>query len=256
MVDRDQIIDEIAGLSSHWHQEGALSSREIHTIARLANDLGPIHSSLETGCGKSTLLLSHLSESHLVFTKNGDDSYDRVKSSPLLKHETVTFIEGPTQRTLPRYTFTGKLQLALLDGPHGYPFPDLEYYYVYPYLEAGSLLLIDDIKIPSIRRMFDILKADDMYELMEIVDDNLSIFQRTSAPCLDPEGDGWSLEGYNQDYYEHWMLTNRLPRLPNVYAKLWQLIPNRIQNLISLKMRGRLRLLITGRKRDRPSRVP
>lgn len=37
-------------------------------------------------------------------------------------------MEGPTQAPLPGHAFTHRLQLALIDGPHGCPFPNLEYY--------------------------------------------------------------------------------------------------------------------------------
>jgi hypothetical protein len=49
------------------------------------------------------------------------------RNSPLFRPEAVTYIEGPTQKTLPRHTFANEVQIALIDGPHGYPFPDLEY---------------------------------------------------------------------------------------------------------------------------------
>jgi len=61
-----------------------------------------------------------------------------VQASSLLNPGAVRFVEGPTQKTLPRYTFEAKLQAVLLDGPHAYPFPDLEYFYFYPHIERGG----------------------------------------------------------------------------------------------------------------------
>ena len=69
------------------------------------------------------------------------------------------------------------------------------------YVEGG-LLLVDDILIPSIRRMFEIIRADEMFELLEVVSSNMAIFRRTSAPRIDPQGDGWWLQGYNRSYFE------------------------------------------------------
>jgi hypothetical protein len=113
----------------------------------------------------------------------------------------VTYVEGPTQRTLPRYEFAGEVQIALIDGPHAYPFPDLEYYYFYPVVARGGLLVIDDIQIPSITRMYEIIDADDAFELLEVVDGTMAIFRRTAAPSLDPTGDGWWMQGYNRAHY-------------------------------------------------------
>jgi hypothetical protein len=112
------------------------------------------------------------------------------------------FVEGPTQRTLPRHVFSEKHQLVLIDGPHGYPFPDLEYFYLYPTIDPGGLLVLDDIRIPTIGRMAEILAAGDMFSLIEMVERNTAFFRRTEAPTIDPDTDGWWLQAYNRRYYE------------------------------------------------------
>jgi hypothetical protein len=119
-----------------------------------------------------------------------------VQASPLLCADRVTWIQGPTQLTLPTYRFPQKLQAALIDGPHAYPFPDIEYYYLYPQLETGALLVIDDIQIPTIRNLVDFLRRDRMFALDEIVD-TTAFFTRTEAPTFCPIGDGWWEQAYN-----------------------------------------------------------
>ena len=113
----------------------------------------------------------------------------------------MRFVEGPTQITLPRHTFDGSLQLVLIDGPHGYPFPDLEYYYFYPQLDAGALLIVDDIHIPTVTNLFDFLSVDDMFSLKEVVE-TTAFFTRTDAPTFSPIEDGWWLQPYNQRAFE------------------------------------------------------
>ena len=195
------LIDKIAELPSDWHKAGMMSPEVLRAIARHSEQIGPIIQSAETGSGLTTLLFSHLSASHLVFAIDLNGSIRQPKESPLLNPEAVTFVEGPTQVTLPNFRFSRKLQIALIDGPHGYPFPDLEYYYFYPHIETGGLLVIDDIKIPSISRMVDIVKADDMFNLLEIVG-NTAIFRRSQASLIDPKSDSWWLQGYNRAYHE------------------------------------------------------
>src|SRR4029078_1508493 len=124
---------------------------------------------------------SHLSSSHHVFAVDDGSSISQVRQSPLFRSENVTFIEGPTQITLPQHRFTEKLQLVLIDGPHGYPFPDLEYYFLYPHLETGALLILDDIHIPTIPNLFQFLRRDAMFELDEVVQ-TTAFLTRTSAP--------------------------------------------------------------------------
>lgn len=204
MPTRDEVEDligRIVGLPQDWHGAGTVNAVTIRAIARHAATLGPIEHSVETGSGRTTLLLSHLSADHRVFAVDDGDSISAVRRSELLRAGSVSFIEGPTQRTMPLHAFPEAVQFALIDGPHGYPFPDLEYWHLYPRIALHGLLLVDDIRIPSIRNMFEVIRADDMFELLEVVDGNLAVFRRTTAPLIDPLGDGWWLQGYNRAHY-------------------------------------------------------
>ena len=187
----------IAEVAPSLHTAGTFSTRAFEGIMRHAASR-KIHCSAETGSGATTLLMSHLSEHHLVFAlDDGNGSVANIRRSSLLRADRVEFVEGPTQRTLPQYCFEEKLQFALIDGPHGYPFPDLEYYYLYPHLESGALLVVDDIHIRSVHNLFEFLQADNMFRLEEVVG-TTAIFARTDTPTFDPLGDGWWLQAYNR----------------------------------------------------------
>lgn len=177
------------------HRAGTMSADALSAIAAHASRR-PIRNSVETGCGATTLLLSHLSENHQVFALDIGDSVSSVRRSAMLRPEVVTFIDGPSQRTLPKHHFSEGLQLALIDGPHAYPFPDLEYYFLYPHLDPGALLILDDIQIRSIHNLFEFLRSDSMFRLEEVVR-STAFFTRTEAPTFDPTGDGWQEQGYN-----------------------------------------------------------
>lgn len=208
------VLEELARLPTDWHGAGTVSTNVLRAITRYAGQVGPFHHTVETGSGKTTLLLSHLSGHHVVFAVDAGQSISKVRCSPLFNADNTTFIEGPTQRTLPGQTFAHRHELVLIDGPHGYPFPDLEYYYLYPTIAVGGLLLLDDIQIPSIGRMFDVIRADSMFELLEIVDGNSAFLRRTDAPLIDPESDSWWLQGYNQAYYQQLLARQQAQRAP------------------------------------------
>jgi predicted O-methyltransferase YrrM len=196
-----EVLDQIGQLPQQWHKAGSLSIKVLRAIARHGG-AEPLAHTLETGSGKSTLLFSHLSRDHKVFAVGVYEKYDtlsiaNVRTSPIFNAATVEFVEGPTQLTLPGYSFTDKLDVALIDGPHGYPFPDLEYYYIYQHLKAGALLIVDDIHIATVRHLFDFLSEDEMFELVEIVD-TTAFFRRTAAPMFHPHRDGWWLQAYNK----------------------------------------------------------
>lgn len=203
----------IEALPDTWHACGSVSNTVLHAIVRHVRAMGGIEHSLETGSGRTTLLLSHLSPDHLVFALDAGGSISQVRSSELFQSANVRYVEGPTQRTLPAYAFSSKFQFALIDGPHGYPFPDLEYYYIYPLIDEGSLLVIDDIRIPSIRRMFDIINAGSMFTLLEVVSRNTAFFRRTRAPLIDPCSDSWWENGYNKRFHGQVQLRQKLRAL-------------------------------------------
>ncbi len=189
-------LARILELPEEWHGAGSLSEPVLRTLARHAAALDIVNS-VETGAGKSTLLLSHFSKRHTVFALDGGSSLSMTADSTLLRREVVEFVEGPTQWTLPRHEFRERLQLVFLDGPHGFPFSALEYYYLYPHLDPGGLLVVDDIQIPAVNDLFRFLKADDMFELLDVVR-STAFLRRTDHPTFDPLGDGWDLQGYNR----------------------------------------------------------
>lgn len=196
----EEILDEISQLPEDWHLAGTVEPIVLKAIAKHVGSIKVSHS-VETGSGKTTLLFSNLSENHTVFAVDaGNKSISSVNAHLLFNADTVEFIEGPSQQTLPQYQFNHKLQVALIDGPHGYPFPDLEYYYLYPHIEEGGLLLIDDIHIPTIRNLFNFLKEEEMFELVEVVQQT-AFFRRTAAEPFNPLGDGWWLQKYNKERF-------------------------------------------------------
>jgi hypothetical protein len=181
------------------HASGSVDVSVLHAIERFAP--ARLDWSMETGCGKTTILLSHLSPRHHVFALDdraeAGSSMRYYENCPIFRRDRTTEIIGATQQTLPAYRFTESIDLALLDGPHGYPFPELEYYYVYPHLRTGALLVVDDIHIPTIYRLHTFLEEDDMFDLVHI-ERTTSFFVRTSAPTFWPLGDAWQLQAFNK----------------------------------------------------------
>jgi hypothetical protein len=214
MTSTAELLKSLAALPGDWHGAGCLEMPNLEALARHAS-ARTIRRSLETGAGKSTLLLSHLSAHHLVFSVNDGDSLTNARTCELLKRETVEFIDGPSQHTLMNYTFTEPLQLVFIDGPHGFPFPNMEYWKVYPHIAPGGLLVIDDIHIPTIRQLFDFLREDDMFRLIETVG-KTAFFERTKAATFSPVQDGWWLQKYNSSRfpiaYDHLSLGLETPQ--------------------------------------------
>lgn len=210
MTNLKTVFRDVKAIKIGLHSSGTFSDAAFDAIYHHLRDRTVVHS-IETGSGASTLLFSHLSQHHLVFARDCENgSVTNIRRHPLLKTDTVTFVEGPTQKTLPTHLFTQPLQLALLDGPHGYPFPDLEYFYIYPHLEPGALLIVDDIHIRSVYNLFRFLRADEMFNCDQVVD-TTAFFRRTDAPVFDPYGDGWWEQAYNKTVPIRFMATPLRP---------------------------------------------
>lgn len=158
--------------------------------------------SAETGCGKSTILFSNVSKNHKVFALDDrhlgeNSSANYFLSCPLSVLPHIETVWGPTQKTLPTYSNHASYDFVMIDGPHGYPFPELEYYFFYPHICPGGLLIVDDLNIPTIGRLADFLVEDDMFEICDILQ-TTGIFRRTDSPVFDPYGDGWWEQKYNR----------------------------------------------------------
>lgn len=181
------------------HSAGSMPLRTLLRMERLLTGSSIV--SAETGCGKSTIFLSRIAKRHKVFCYDDrgqtNSSVDYFMNCPATRQDRLDLVFGPTQLTLPRYEDHLPYDLVLIDGPHGFPFPDLEYYYFYPHLKTGGLLVVDDIHIPTISRLADFLSEDRMFEKLEFVG-STAIFRRTDAPVFDPLGDGWWLQDFNR----------------------------------------------------------
>ncbi len=51
------------------------------------------------------------------------------------------------------------LDLVLLDGAHGFPYPTLDWWYVAPHLKPGGLLVLDDAYMSGVSALLDYLRS-------------------------------------------------------------------------------------------------
>jgi len=172
---------------------------------------GPFRSSAETGCGGSTMVLSHASEHHIAFAIEGEDRTitELLKQSDL-RTENVIFVEGESKDTLPGYRFEGQMDLVLLDGPHAYPMPQIEFAYLFPRIKLGGWLVVDDIQIPSVYELVHFLKRESSVALEEVAV-RTAFFRRIKVVESGPDGSG--LQGMNRHTILRYSWRDRLRHL-------------------------------------------
>lgn len=172
---------------------------------------GPFRLSAETGCGGSTIILSHFSDRHIAFAIEGENgAISHLRAHPSLKPETVIFVEGETWQTVPTYELKAELDLILLDGPHAYPMPQVEFTYLFPNVRVGGWIVIDDIQIPSVHDLFRFLRGNPQVVLEEVVV-RTAFFRRI---CVRDNGpDGWQFQTMNRRTLLRYSWRDRLRRL-------------------------------------------
>jgi len=193
--------------ASGFHRWDAMAPAALSGILKR----GPFRSSAETGCGGSTIVLSHASDRHTAFAIEGEYlTITELRKQGDCRTENVIFVEGETKDTLPGYKFEDEVDLVLLDGPHAYPLPQIEFAYLFPRLRQGGWLVVDDIQIPSVYELFHFLERESSVVLEEVAV-RTAFFRRISAAEHGP--DGWTLQGMNRHTIMRYSWRDRLRRL-------------------------------------------
>ena len=209
LVDNETLTEatDLVTRAGAFHPWDAMAPAALSAILKR----GPFRLTAETGCGGSTILLSHLSERHIAFAIEGkDQTITELRAHPSLRPERVVFVEGETRVTTPSFDFGSELDLLLLDGPHAYPLPQVEFAHLFPHLRIDGWLVIDDIQIPSVHELFRFLKCHPGLVLEEIVV-RTAFFRRLSRDDHGP--DGWEFQTMNRHTVLRYSWRDRLRRL-------------------------------------------
>jgi Methyltransferase domain len=190
-----------------FHPWDAMAPPALEALAKR----GPFQFSAETGCGGSTIVLSHISKHHTAFAIEGAErTITGLRHYSGFRADSVVFVEGETRRTLPPHVFEGRLDLAVLDGPHAYPFPQLEFAYLFPQIRAGGWLVLDDIQIPSVYELVRFLRLESSMVLEEVAV-RTAFFRKIRECDLGP--DGWQHQAMNRYGILRYSWRDRLRRL-------------------------------------------
>jgi hypothetical protein len=76
----------------------------------------------------------------------------------------VSFRIGTSHEVLPTLPHR-PLDLALIDGAHGFPYPILDWWHLAPRLRVGGRFLVDDCYMPPVAALVDFLRADAGWEV-------------------------------------------------------------------------------------------
>ena len=189
----DSLIQQ---LTLKAHEDGFLYALDPAVLAALNDRLGAFPSpprTLETGCGLSTVVFSQHCEHHDCFTLARDERSKYVEGHHQVVLKSITFHLGSTLETLPAFRPDKPLDLVLIDGGHAHPIPELDYLFTRDWLKPDGLLILDNIEIPTINHLFQVLRETPQFAFDGCVS-NAAFFRRTNEDF--PSGD-WHYQPYN-----------------------------------------------------------
>ena len=125
---------------------------------------------LETGAGASTLVFAAAGASHEAVTPDPDEEA-RIRHDCAAREIDaggVTFRVGPSHEVLARWE-PRPLDLVLVDGAHGFPYPILDWWHLAPHLKVGGTLLLDDAYLPAVDAIVEYARGSKAWRVEDAV---------------------------------------------------------------------------------------
>jgi hypothetical protein len=121
---------------------------------------------LETGAGASTIVFASRGAAHEAVTPDPEEEHRirRACADRGIDDSRLTFHIGGSQDVLPTLPVRD-LDLVLVDGAHGFPYPVLDWWHLAPRLKAGGRMLLDDAYLPGVAAVVDYVRSSDAWEL-------------------------------------------------------------------------------------------
>jgi hypothetical protein len=121
---------------------------------------------LETGAGASTIVFASRGAEHVAVTPEPEEE-ERIRRACRereIDDSRLTFNIGRSQDVLPALP-ARDLDLVLVDGAHGFPYPVLDWWHLAPRLKEGGRMLLDDAYLPGVAAVVDFVRSSDAWEL-------------------------------------------------------------------------------------------
>ncbi len=185
----------------HARPDGSLVSYALNEDALkfIARELRPRMVTLETGAGYSSVLFAAAGADHTVITHTQPEAtrisaYCLQRGLPSLPK----FVVENSDQVLPSLTLAAPLDFAFIDGGHGFPLPQIDWYYSAKMLRVGGIVGLDDLHIPAVRQIHDFLVGEAEWELIEELA-HTSFFRKVKE--LDYSND-WEDQAMNRPVFD------------------------------------------------------
>lgn len=179
----------------HWGTGPQVGGMNRLIGRRIVEEVGALESPmvLETGAGASTLLMLCLAPGALTSIAPDDELRQRIEHEAAVRGLTTAALRFLVERSewaLPRLAGAGEtIDVALIDGHHGWPTVFVDFCYVNVMLRDGGLLFLDDVHLHSVRELFLLLRNQPGFELVAI-DGRFATFRKRTSESFLPDWAG------------------------------------------------------------------
>ena len=151
-------------------------------LAWLEDHLEPDMRTLETGSGASSIVFAASGAKHTSISPSADEHrrIERYCADHGVSTHNVTFIAGSSHDVLAETWPATPLDVALIDGAHGFPYPTLDWVLLWPHLKIGGHVLVDDAHLDAVYPLVEFLKRSTAWELVDVLGLRTPCFRKLS----------------------------------------------------------------------------
>lgn len=176
-------------------QVGGFDGRSLtalHDLARACGDGRPARV-IETGAGASTLALLLSGAAEVISVAPDAELFQRIRAwcdAKGFAPAALQAVEDYSEFHLPARAArmmaeAATLDLALIDGGHGWPTVFVDFCYLNAMLRDGGYLLLDDVQLHSVKELARLLKREAGFRLVgPLAGPKTLVFQKCTADRL------------------------------------------------------------------------
>jgi hypothetical protein len=144
-------------------------------------NLTPNMRTMETGAGKSTLAFMAAGCAHETITPSQSE-VDAITAEAARQglNNRVQFHVDFSQNVLPNLQGHEDIDVAFIDGGHGFPIPAIDWIYIAPRLKVGGTLLIDDIDLWTGAMLVDVMRKEEGWRVDTILRGRTAVITKTA----------------------------------------------------------------------------
>ncbi len=145
-------------------------------------NLKPGMRTIETGAGKSTLAFMSAGCVHDTVTPSSNE-VSAIKAEAARRNldaGSVTFHVDFSQNVLPHLKGHEDIDVAFIDGGHGFPVPGVDWLFIAPRLKVGGKILIDDVDLWTGSMLVDVLRKEEGWHVDTILRGRTAVVTKTA----------------------------------------------------------------------------